>query len=121
MGAHHLPHVALRDVHGRGDLFHDFTLLHMTVLQSESSPRSLKWGLLFLFMIVLAMDMQGQCVMCKAVAEDSAEEGTLGEGLNTGILYLMAIPYALLSVFGWILYRNHVASKKSVEQGDSKS
>ena len=24
----------------------------------------------------------GQCVMCKAVAEDSAEDGSLGRGLN---------------------------------------
>ena len=93
----------------------------MMLLPPKTSPRLLKCGLLALLMFVFAMDMQGQCVMCKAVAEDSAEEGTLGEGLNTGILYLMAIPYGLLGVFGWILYRNHVASKKRVEQGESKS
>ena len=93
----------------------------MMLLPPKTSPRLLKWGLLALLMVVFVIDFQGQCVMCKAVAEDSAEEGTLGEGLNTGILYLMAIPYALLGFFGWILYRNHVASKRRVEQGESKS
>ncbi len=47
----------------------------------------------------------GQCVMCKAVAEDSADDGGLGAGLNQGILYLMAVPYILLSALFFVLYR----------------
>ena len=47
----------------------------------------------------------GQCVMCKAVAEDSADDGGLGAGLNRGILYLMAVPYILLSALFFVLYR----------------
>ena len=47
----------------------------------------------------------GQCVMCKAVAEDSADDGGLGAGLNRGILYLMAVPYILLSAPFFVLYR----------------
>lgn len=47
----------------------------------------------------------GQCVMCKAVAEDSAEDGSLGRGLNAGILYLMAIPYVILGFFAWMVFR----------------
>ena len=47
----------------------------------------------------------GQCVMCKAVAEDSADEGGLGAGLNRGILYLMAVPYILLSALFFVLYK----------------
>jgi len=35
--------------------------------------------------------------MCKAVAEDQAEEGP--SGVNAGILYIMAIPYIILFVF----------------------
>ena len=45
-----------------------------------------------------------QCVMCKAVAEDSATDGGLGRGLNAGILYLMAIPYALLALLGGVFF-----------------
>lgn len=47
----------------------------------------------------------GQCVMCKAVAEDSAEDGSLGRGLNSGILYLMAIPYVIMAFFAWFVFR----------------
>jgi hypothetical protein len=42
--------------------------------------------------------------MCKAVAEDSAADGGLGRGLNAGILYLMAIPYALLATLGAVFF-----------------
>ncbi len=47
----------------------------------------------------------GQCVMCKAVAEDSADDGGLGAGLNRGILYLMAVPYILLSALFFVIYK----------------
>ena len=56
-------------------------------------------------MLVLAMDAEAQCVMCKAVAEDSAEGGSLGRGLNSGILYLMGIPYAIMAFFAWFVFR----------------
>jgi len=62
----------------------------------------------FLFAIVLlamASPTDAQCVMCKAVAEDSAADGGLGAGLNKGILYLMAVPYILLSALFFVIYR----------------
>jgi hypothetical protein len=51
------------------------------------------------------MEVDAQCVMCKAVAEDSADDGGLGAGLNRGILYLMAIPYILLSALFFVIYK----------------
>ncbi|PZE15804.1 hypothetical protein DNU06_16155 [Putridiphycobacter roseus] len=35
-----------------------------------------------------------QCVMCKAQAEAQWEEN--GSGINTGIIYIMVIPYIIL-------------------------
>lgn len=62
--------------------------------------------LLLFIVAVLAVDMAwGQCVMCKAVAEDSADDGGLGAGLNRGILYLMAVPYILLSALFFVIYK----------------
>ena len=43
--------------------------------------------------------------MCKAVGEQSAQLDGLGRGLNAGILFLMAIPYILLSLGGFIFWR----------------
>ncbi len=45
----------------------------------------------FLFLTALAY---GQCSMCKATAENGSED--LAEGLNSGILYLMILPYVLI-------------------------
>lgn len=66
----------------------------------------------FLF-VVLADSAEGQCVMCKAVAEDSAEDGGLGAGLNKGILYLMAVPYILLSALFFVIYKKWKADSAS--------
>ncbi|MDE0870678.1 MAG: hypothetical protein OSA37_02035 [Flavobacteriales bacterium] len=59
-------------------------------------------GLLFM---MLPDSLEAQCVMCKAVAEDSAADGGLGAGLNRGILYLMAVPYILLSALFFVIYK----------------
>ena len=55
-----------------------------------------KWTLILLFVLFM-QDLFAQCAMCKAVAEDQAEEGA--SGINAGILYIMAIPYILLFFF----------------------
>jgi hypothetical protein len=45
--------------------------------------------------------------MCKAVAESSREGGSpIAEGLNDGILYLMAFPYILMLIVGIAWYRH---------------
>ena len=68
----------------------------------------IRWGtaVLVVLLAAFAAEAAAQCVMCKAVAEDSAEANGLGRGLNPGILYLMAVPYVLLGVFGFLWYRN---------------
>ena len=58
------------------------------------------------WLLALADVALGQCVMCKAVAEDSAAEGAVGRGINQGILYIMAVPYLLLGFFGYFVYKN---------------
>lgn len=61
--------------------------------------------LLAFVLLAAALPADAQCVMCKAVAEDSAADGGLGAGLNKGILYLMAVPYILLSALFFVIYR----------------
>ncbi|MDW7691276.1 hypothetical protein R9C00_19010 [Flammeovirgaceae bacterium SG7u.111] len=57
---------------------------------------------------VLDVDVYGQCAMCRASVENSISNGenTIGAGLNTGILYLGAMPYLLFAVIAWAWYRN---------------
>ncbi len=57
--------------------------------------------LVFCFNVI---DLFSQCAMCRAVLE-SQEDQSISAGLNDGIMYLMAIPYILVAVMGFILYK----------------
>ena len=45
-----------------------------------------------------------QCAMCRAVLE-SEENAAIAEGVNNGIVYLMAIPYILVAVLFYFVYK----------------
>jgi type III secretory pathway component EscU len=68
-------------------------------------------SILILFILTSSGEVSAQCAMCKA-AQNSA--GISPRGLNTGILYLMIIPYIAFSVLGYFWYK---ASKKQQSQG----
>jgi hypothetical protein len=72
----------------------------------------LPWMVTLAALGLFASDLSAQCVMCKAVAEDSAADGSLGRGLNSGILYLMAIPYLLMAFFAWFVFRKRKEAGK---------
>ena len=59
---------------------------------------------LFTLTFILVDVSWGQCVMCKAVGEQSAKLNGLGQGLNAGIIFLMAFPYLLLGIGGFIVW-----------------
>ncbi|MDO6736238.1 hypothetical protein [Wenyingzhuangia sp. 2_MG-2023] len=50
-----------------------------------------------------------QCAMCKAVVENG--DSGLAEGLNDGIVTLMVIPYILVAIIAFILWRNYQKNK----------
>lgn len=54
-----------------------------------------------------------QCAMCKTSVESDLDsgKGSIATGLNTGILYLMAIPYLILMAGGYIFFRKQVDAK----------
>ncbi len=52
--------------------------------------------LLIVFLYYSVMPTIAQCVMCKAQAQAEAEES--GSSINTGILYIMVIPYIILFI-----------------------
>jgi hypothetical protein len=61
---------------------------------------------LLVFIIVIAGEIFAQCPMCKMAAESNLKNGgTAGKGLNNGILYLLAMPYLLVSVLGYIWWK----------------
>jgi hypothetical protein len=57
---------------------------------------------------VITWDMSAQCPMCKMSAESNLKNGgTAGRGLNTGILYMLALPYTLVGTLGFIWWRHN--------------
>mgnify|MGYP001164147822 CR=1 FL=1 len=69
----------------------------------------MKIKLFFILFVISLFDsfVFSQCSMCKVVAESAgAEKEGFFEGLNSGIMYLMAIPYILLIIGGLFLYFN---------------
>ena len=47
---------------------------------------------------------EAQCSMCRAVLESEEGQAT-AKGINDGIVYLMAMPYVLVAVVGFVVYR----------------
>ena len=59
-----------------------------------------------LILILFIDPVSAQCSMCRAVLE--SEEGQqMAKGINNGIVYLMAIPYILVALVGWRIFKIH--------------
>ncbi|HZW62882.1 MAG TPA: hypothetical protein VFF15_04465 [Flavobacteriaceae bacterium] len=62
-----------------------------------------KQYIFFFVLVLLAISLQAQCAMCRAVLE-SEESQTTAQGINNGIVYLMVIPYLLIGGIGLAIY-----------------
>ena len=72
----------------------------------RSGKEKIVRGMVFsaLFLGLLPQKALGQCAMCRAVVEQGGEE--VAEGINSGIVYLMAFPYVIVAVASILFYRN---------------
>ena len=64
----------------------------------------MKKYLVSIFIIYTPEILNAQCSMCRAVLESEKGMST-AKGINDGILYLMSIPYILVFIVGYMLYR----------------
>lgn len=69
----------------------------------------------YLSILVLALSLSmatvqeanAQCPMCRMSAQSNLQNGgTDGKGLNKGILYMLATPYLIIGVIGFVWWRN---------------
>jgi len=64
-----------------------------------------------LLSIFFSLGANAQCAMCRAaLAGDSNVKKA--EAVNDGIVYLMVIPYLLVGVIGFLIYRMYQSKKK---------
>lgn len=68
--------------------------------------------------VVSAGNILAQCAMCRASVETNVSEDGIGFAakLNTGILYLFAMPYLLAIVIGYMWYKKSTALRRMQEE-----
>jgi len=67
-------------------------------------PTRIKSLFFFGFFLISLSEVSAQCAMCRAVLE-SGTDTSAAEGINNGIVYLMAIPYILVGVVFYAVYK----------------
>lgn len=68
--------------------------------------------LITLFFLAYNLCSFAQCAMCRTSAESDLQNGgSIAKGLNSGILYLMAIPYIILMTGGYFFFKKPIDAK----------
>ncbi len=63
--------------------------------------------LMLVILILMVTGVWAQCPMCKQNVQSGIESGgKVGLGLNTGIVYLLAVPYLVAAIFGYWYWKN---------------
>ncbi|HEX6225862.1 MAG TPA: hypothetical protein VFZ52_15695 [Chryseolinea sp.] len=71
--------------------------------------------LMLILLITLSENAIAQCAMCRSTLENNYSNGDPGiaAGINTGILYLLSMPYLAIIIIGYLWYKSSKnASKK---------
>lgn len=79
--------------------------------------------LLFMFLFVVSgtSEVSAQCAMCTLNADNSTQNGnTQGNGLNSGILYLLAAPYIAVAAVGFVWYKKYKRKNVAVHMKGGK-
>lgn len=62
------------------------------------------YALLFLFSFFYSINANAQCAMCRAALESEGNTAK-AKGINDGIVYLMVIPYVLVGLVCFAVYK----------------
>jgi hypothetical protein len=65
--------------------------------------------ILFFFIVAGSLhEVAAQCAMCRSTLENNFSNGQAGiaAGINTGILYLLCIPYLAVGILGYLWYKS---------------
>lgn len=79
-------------------------------VESRSSGAFRKVLFTFTFLLV-SFFSEAQCAMCRAALQ-SEESTAQAEGINDGIVYLMIIPYVLVAIAGFAIYKLKYGKKE---------
>ena len=74
---------------------------------------------ILLLLITSTNDILAQCAMCRSTLENNYSNGNPGiaAGINTGILYLLSMPYLAIIVIGYLWYKSSKNASKKLSDG----
>jgi hypothetical protein len=66
----------------------------------------------------MAADAMAQCAMCRSTLENNYSNGNPGiaAGINTGILYLLSMPYLAVIVIAYLWYKSSKNAQKKLHR-----
>ena len=78
--------------------------------------RKISGAFLVLF-VVLLLEGTGwsQCAMCRTALENSAEGQAIAQGFRYGILFLLAVPYAILGGISFGIVKAHRKRQDTID------
>ncbi len=86
--------------------------------------KALKFVLILFVVGLLAGSVQtvrAQCAMCTVAVESNARSGSnTTNGLNNGIMYLLAAPYVAVGVIAFIWYKKYRRKNIPIQMRDEK-
>jgi hypothetical protein len=69
--------------------------------------------LLLMVFVFASQELQAQCAMCTAVADEAMKQGSSqGAGINKAVLYMFLMPYLIVATIGFIWWRKQVKAKE---------
>ena len=80
----------------------------------------MKAALIFFAAIFLnVVSASAQCAMCRSTLENNFSNGDpgIGAGINTGILYLLVLPYLAVFTLGYFWLKSTRTAKKELAGG----
>ena len=68
------------------------------------------------FLTLQAGELLAQCAMCRTQLENNYSNGNPGiaAGINTGILYLLAMPYLAAIIIGYLWFKSSRNARKNI-------
>jgi hypothetical protein len=77
--------------------------------------------LLVILSVLDVVNASAQCAMCRSTLENNFSNGNpgIGAGINTGILYLLVLPYLAVMVLGYFWYKSSKNGEQELSGGHS--
>ena len=81
--------------------------------KNQKSNSKVQSFILGICIFLIGISANAQCAMCRAALGGDSNTKK-AEAVNDGIVYLMVIPYLLVLIIGYLIYRMYSKKKKAV-------